>query len=937
MKLLDYISNLYKNIYSVFIILAIFVLGSQQIIAKQNGSKTGLTSNTSQGCGQTCHGNNSNSATSLSIASDNGQFSTTPNGVLTFTLTVSSAGKIKAGVDIAVKTTTTGSTNAGTLAPISGEGIQSYLTTGELTHTSPGKTMTGGSVTFRFTWTAPPAAGTYYLRAIGIGTNGNGSEDANDLYNWLAVTTLTVSAGGSITINAPNGGEAWCQGSTQNITWTASGSNTCKIELSSDGGSSFPTTIATGVSSSAGSYSWNIPSGQTAGNQYKIKITDEANSSITATSAANFTINAVTAIGTQPVAAAGCTGQPTSFSVVANGSNLTYQWRKGGTNINGATSSSYPISSVAASDAGSYDCLVTGTCGSATSNAAILTVKVTPSVIKQPLPIQTCIGTKAIFFVDGLGTNLSYKWQKNGLDINGAANSATFQISSVNTLDVGNYSCIVSGDCTPPAVSQAAALSIFQNVFISTDLVAIDACEGTAASLSVTASGDGLTYIWTKDAAVISGQSTNKINFTTIAKTDAGSYQVTIKDACGNQVLSKSVQVTIIAKPSISTQPSNQTVSLGGTANFSVTAGGANLTYQWRKDGTGITGKNAASLQITNATTNDAGNYDCVVTNNCGSVTSNAASLQISGTNNPVLTLAQSSFNFPTTPIGVEIDTVLKAYISNTGLKDLTVTAINVNGADFAQFKLIGPATPFTLKTNETKDINIGFKPNAFGTKNAKLDFVSNSVTNPSLLISGMGGSIDLVFNDKQFVLKTTTLNKSVTKSSSIANNGNLKATLNYTIEGTDKAEFTTSLAQGTVIDGGKSTPFDVTFLAKSVVNASAVLKITCAETGIITNINLSGQVTSSVNDQNIIGEVFKVYPTPASDFLRFESLKEFPIDIKIIDIFGLTVAELNVNANEKLEFNLRNQNGKLLPIGLYHAVCYIGDKKAIEKISIVK
>jgi Bacterial Ig-like domain (group 3)/Immunoglobulin domain len=68
-------------------------------------------------------------------------------------------------------------------------------------------------------------------------------------------------------------------------------------------------------------------------------------------------------------------GAPATFSVIATGTApLSYQWRKGGGAISGANSSSYTISFVAKTDAGSYDVVVSNACGTATSAAAALAV-----------------------------------------------------------------------------------------------------------------------------------------------------------------------------------------------------------------------------------------------------------------------------------------------------------------------------------------------------------------------------------------------------------------------------------------------------------------------------------------------------------------------------------------------------------------------------------
>ena len=89
------------------------------------------------------------------------------------------------------------------------------------------------------------------------------------------------------------------------------------------------------------------------------------------------TAHAAPTITTQPTSQTGVVGGTVTLSVTATGTNpVTYQWRKGGTDIGGATLSSYTINPVGASDAASYDCVVSGAspCGSVTSSAAALTV-----------------------------------------------------------------------------------------------------------------------------------------------------------------------------------------------------------------------------------------------------------------------------------------------------------------------------------------------------------------------------------------------------------------------------------------------------------------------------------------------------------------------------------------------------------------------------------
>ena len=84
-----------------------------------------------------------------------------------------------------------------------------------------------------------------------------------------------------------------------------------------------------------------------------------------------------------------------------------------------------------------------------------------------------------------------------------------------------------------------------------------------------------------------------------------------------------------VAPPTITAQPQSQTVNLGATAQFSVTAtGSGTLTYQWLFKGNPIGGATGTTLTVTNAQTSDAGTYSVVVDNG-SQVTSDGAVLTV--------------------------------------------------------------------------------------------------------------------------------------------------------------------------------------------------------------------------------------------------------------------------------------------------------------------
>ena len=73
--------------------------------------------------------------------------------------------------------------------------------------------------------------------------------------------------------------------------------------------------------------------------------------------------------------AAAPVGKTVTFSVTADGTTpFTYQWKKGGIDIPGATGATYKIVGVQLSNAGNYTVAVTNSVGSATSDIAALTV-----------------------------------------------------------------------------------------------------------------------------------------------------------------------------------------------------------------------------------------------------------------------------------------------------------------------------------------------------------------------------------------------------------------------------------------------------------------------------------------------------------------------------------------------------------------------------------
>ena len=165
----------------------------------------------------------------------------------------------------------------------------------------------------------------------------------------------------------------------------------------------------------------------------------------------------------QPVSQTVTVGQTATFSVAASGTApLSYQWKKNGTAIGGATSSSYTTPAETTSDSGAqFTVVVSNSAGTATSSAALLTVNAAPpSITTQPTSQTVTAGQTATFSVVASGTApLSYQWQKNGTAVSGAT-SSSYTTPAETTSDSGAQFTVLVSNSAGSATSSAAMLTV---------------------------------------------------------------------------------------------------------------------------------------------------------------------------------------------------------------------------------------------------------------------------------------------------------------------------------------------------------------------------------------------------------------------------------------------------------------------------------------------
>ena len=351
-------------------------------------------------------------------------------------------------------------------------------------------------------------------------------------------------------------------------------------------------------------------------------------------------------ITTQPADQTAITGQMATFLVKATGTSLSYQWKKNGTHITGATSSSYTTPATSSADSGAkYSVSVSNSVSSVTSNTATLTVSdtaVAPAITTQPAAQSVTQGQTATFLVKASGTSLQYQWKKGGTDIPDATFS-TYTTPATSMGDSGGVFTVVVSNALGTVTSSSATLTVTAAAVaptITTQPAAQAVAPGQTASFSVVATGtEPLAYQWQKNGTNIDGATTNTYTTPATSIADIGAalaYSVVVTNSAGT-VTSNNASLAVLEAPAITVQPTAPSaITAGQTATFSVTATGTGVTYQWKKNGVNITGGSGATTNTyTTPAMGYAGNgaeYSVEVRNGVGTVTSNSARLTVTKT-----------------------------------------------------------------------------------------------------------------------------------------------------------------------------------------------------------------------------------------------------------------------------------------------------------------
>ncbi|MBN1981521.1 MAG: immunoglobulin domain-containing protein [Chitinivibrionales bacterium] len=390
-------------------------------------------------------------------------------------------------------------------------------------------------------------------------------------------------------------------------------------------------------------------------------------------------------------------GEKAQFKVEANGTSLLYQWQKSGVDVAGANKPIFEIASVTEVDNNlKIRCKVSNSIGSDVSNEAMLTIKTIdppqkPQITAEPKDLEVNEGAEAIFSITATGKELKYQWKRNGTEISGAV-EPTYKFVAKKEDNGIKFRCAVS-NTAGIAESKDAVLTVKSGdqptkPQIVTEPKDVEVTEGTEAVFTVVATGKDLKFQWKKNGADIPGATETIYKYVAKKEDNGAKFRCVITNGAGT-VESKEVLLRVtekVEKPAITKHPENAEAFKGEQATFSVEASGTNLRYQWKRNGSDMSGDTATVLTIKSVTKEDNNiTFSCVVKNSAGEAVSNSAKLTVKN-RPPKLTVSNSISNGAIVPVKEEetLSFTVTAEDADVGDK-LTLKSENLpQGATFA-------------------------------------------------------------------------------------------------------------------------------------------------------------------------------------------------------------------------------------------------------------
>ena len=359
-----------------------------------------------------------------------------------------------------------------------------------------------------------------------------------------------------------------------------------------------------------------------------------------------LTVNELPVITEQPADVGICVSGDASYTVVATGSGLTYQWQYAPTgdpnnmvdltnnaNFSGVTTATLTlinadktlpeISNVGDISIAYFKCVVTSNGCSVSSGGEYLRIYKTPTITKQPVSYSNCVaaggtGSATFYPVVDIGIGVSYQWEyDNGNGFVPISDNAIYSGTSTRVLNLTDASSSYSGEyrvlvgtCSPLIYSDVAVFQLDEKPELTVlSETNPKICLGGSVEMEIGSSNSQVAYQWQRqpqngsfvnltDDAKYSGTNTSLLSITNASLNDhfARYRLVTTNGAC--DVNSNLIRLEVYSQPILSngTLTSALTVCDGGSTSLRVNSGNTDgitaglMSYKWQADvaGNGI-------------------------------------------------------------------------------------------------------------------------------------------------------------------------------------------------------------------------------------------------------------------------------------------------------------------------------------------------------------
>ncbi len=334
-----------------------------------------------------------------------------------------------------------------------------------------------------------------------------------------------------------------------------------------------------------------------------------------------------------------CAGDAVTFTAIPTngGATPTYQWQLNGTNIGGATSSTFTSSTLVNGDVITVILTSSLSCATgspATSNSITITVVATvaASVSISAAPSTTiCAGDLVTFTATPTngGATPTYQWQINGTNVVGAT-AATFGTTTLANGDVVTVIMTSSLSCATgsPATSNSIIITVNPTVVASVSIVGspLTICVGDPVTFTATPTNGGTpSYQWQVNGI---NAGTNSATFTTTGLSNGAVITVVMTSTAscvtGSPATSNSVVIVVnTCDPPVANFTANQIIFCTTPACVNFTDLSTNSPTSWTWSFPGASPASSSSQNPTNICYNANGSYDVtlIATNADGSDT----------------------------------------------------------------------------------------------------------------------------------------------------------------------------------------------------------------------------------------------------------------------------------------------------------------------------